>query len=74
MFGLDPTVQVAILGAIGTIGAAMWAFIRESFLKEKLREQDQLIITLSERDRDRVDQIIDKLNEISNSIDRIRLR
>lgn len=75
---LDPTVQVAVIGVIGTALAGIWAIVRV-WLQPKTKDKEEVYgpkpvaVVLSESDLQRFDRAISVLDNLVDTIERVRV-
>lgn len=74
-FELDPTVQVALIGIVGTIVAAAVAIIRVWIAPESVNEKKQYgpqptLIVLSDYDRMKVDLLSSRIDRLASVLER----
>lgn len=79
LLGLDPTVQVALLGVVGTVAAGVWAIVRvwlspEDEKKEVAYGPRPVTIVLSEGDQLRIDRAIFVVESFTDTLERLRVQ
>lgn len=78
LLSLDPTVQVALLGIVGTVIAGAWALIKISLApKEQEKEKEYgpkpIVHTLAEVDHSKLDKAINTVDNLNDTIERLRV-
>lgn len=77
LLGLDPTVQVAIVGGVVTLVAGVFAWLRVHFTPKTDAEEivygpKPVVVVFTEDDRRRLDDLTAEIEDLSEAIERLR--